>query len=159
MPSHVRKRHFTLEEAAALVPRLRQRVERMMQLSAHLRASSDGSEALSPPGAPWLGDPVIAAWESSDPEKSRVFAAALYETLSDEQRRVESLGVQVKDLGIGLLGFPSFLEGGTEVQLSWCLQENTIGYFCPLAGGLRTRQPIAGHTFLDRRARTGQLRE
>lgn len=159
MPIDVRRRHFTLEDAAALVPQLRRRVERMMQLSAHLRAHADGAHALTPPGVPWLADPVEAAWEASDPETHRVFASALYETLADDMRRLDAWGVQVKDLGIGLLGFPSFLEGGTEVQLSWCLRENTIGYFCPTSGGLPSRQPVDGHTFLDRRAPAGQLRE
>src|SRR3954470_16349804 len=111
----VRKRYFTLTQANALIPRLRPRIERMMQLSAHLRSNAEGGKTLTPPGTPWLADPVVAAWQAPDPEKTRVLTASLYETLSQELKLLEGLGIEVKDLSTGLLDFPSLLDGRTEV--------------------------------------------
>jgi hypothetical protein len=106
MPSSVRKRYFTLAEANAQVGRVRSRIMCMMQLSAHLRASSEGEPSPTPPGTPWLADPVVAAWQAQDPERVRALAACLYETLSQELKALESVGIEVKDLGVGLVGFP-----------------------------------------------------
>jgi hypothetical protein len=159
MPDCVRKRYFTPTQANALIPRLRPRVERMMQLSAHLRSNADGGKTPTPPGTPWLADPVVAAWQAPDAEKSRVLAASLYETLSQELKQLEALGVEVKDLSIGLLDFPSLLDGTTEVLLCWRLDEREIRFFHTTSAGIRGRKPIEGHTFHSEPSPTGQLRE
>ena len=158
MPVRVRKRYFTLAEANAQLPRVRPRITRMMQLSAHLRASSEGEPSPTPPGLPWLADPVVAAWQAQDPEKLRALAACLYETLSQELKALEGMGVEVRDLGTGLVAFPSFLEGTTEVALSWRVSEPDVQFYCP-SSTQRSRRPVEGHVFLGARARTGQLRE
>lgn len=149
----MRQRYFTLAEANELLPALRPRVERMMQLSAHLRLNPEGQSVPTPPGTPWLADPVQAAWEAPDSEHTRAIAAGLYETLSDEIARLERLGVQVKDLGVGLLAFPSLLDGDKEVALSWKVNEPEVGHFCPSQGGLRQRRAIEGQAFHSARSR------
>ncbi|MFM2417114.1 MAG: hypothetical protein RL385_1837 [Pseudomonadota bacterium] len=154
----MRQRYFTLAEANALVPHLRRRVERMMQLSAHLRLNPEGQSAPTPPGTPWLVDPVLAAWDAPDDEKTRAIVAGLYETLSEELARLEKLGVEVKDLGVGLVAFPSYLDGSTEVRLSWKVSEVEVSHFCPSQGGLRQRRAIDGQSFLAERSR-GDLRD
>lgn len=158
MPVGVRKRYFTLAEANALIARIRSRIMCMMQLSAHLRASSEGELPPTPPGTPWLADPVVAAWQAQDPERVRALAACLYETLSQELKALEVLGVEIKDLGVGLVAFPSFLEGSTEVALSWRVSEPEVKFYCP-SGNARTRRPVEGHVFLATRTPAGQLRE
>jgi hypothetical protein len=158
MPKDVRKRYFTLAEANAQIARVRPRIMCMMQLSAHLRASSEGEPSPTPPGTPWLADPVVAAWQAQDPEKVRALAACLYETLSQELKALELLGVEVKDLGVGLVAFPSFLEGSTEVLLSWRVSEPEVQFYCP-SGNQRSRRPVEGHVFLGARTPSGQLRE
>jgi hypothetical protein len=158
MPDGVRKRYFTLAEANALIGHVRPRIMCMMQLSAHLRASSEGEPSPTPPGTPWLADPVVAAWQAQDPERVRALAACLYETLSQELKALESAGIEVKDLGVGLVGFPSFLEGSTEVALSWRVSEPEVKFYCP-AGNQRTRRPVDGQVFLGARTPAGQLRE
>jgi hypothetical protein len=155
----VRKRYFTLTQANALIPRLRPRIERMMQLSAHLRSNADGGKTPTPPGTPWLADPVVAAWQAPDAEKTRVLAASLYETLSQELKLLEGLGIEVKDLSTGLLDFPSLLDGRTEVLLCWRLGESEIRYFHTSSAGFRGRKPIEGHSFHSEPSPTGQLRE
>jgi hypothetical protein len=158
MPSSVRKRYFTLAEANAQIERVRSRIMCMMQLSAHLRSSSEGEQSPTPPGTPWLADPVVAAWHAQDPEKGRALAACLYETLSAELKAIEQLGIEIKDLGIGLVAFPSLLDGAAEVSLSWKVSEREVSYFCP-PGNQRGRRPIEGQQFLAERSPSGQLRE
>jgi hypothetical protein len=155
----VRKRYFTLSQANTLIPRLRPRIERVMQLSAHLRSNAEGSKTPTPPGTPWLADPVVAAWQAPDPEKARVLAACLYETLSQELKALEHMGLEVKDLGIGLFDFPSLLDGHTEVLLCWRLDESEIRYFHTPSAGFRGRKPIEGHVFQGEPSPSGQLRE
>jgi hypothetical protein len=145
----------------------------MMQLSVHLRSSGDGSSAdnlsslvrpgaqfdtPTPPGTPWMADPVLAAWQANDPEQGRALAAGLYETLSEELKGVETLGAEVKDLSIGLTVFPSFLDGN-EVLLAWTVADLEIRTYYTPQGGYRQRKPVDGRTFTAVRTPAGQLRE
>lgn len=158
MPSSVRKRYFTLVEANAQLARVRPRILCMMQLSAHLRSSSEGELSPTPPGTPWLADPVVAAWQAQDQERSRALAACLYETLAEELKAIEHLGIEVKDLSIGLIAFPSLLEGSKEVLLSWKVAEADVRFFCSKTNQ-RNRRPIEGQRFLAKPTSRGQLRE
>jgi hypothetical protein len=130
-----------------------------MQLSAHLRSGGEGDRTPTPPGTPWLADPVLAAWDAPDADKASAITAGLYETLSEELRSLEELGVEVKDLTIGLVDFPSLLDGSSEVYLCWKLDERTIGYYHPTHTGFRNRKPIEGHLFLAEPGASGQLHE
>jgi hypothetical protein len=158
MPSTVRKRYFTLVEANAQIARVRPRLLCMMQLSAHLRSSSEGEQAPTPPGTPWLADPVLAAWQAMDPEKARALSACLCETLTEELKTLERDGIEIKDLSVGLIAFPTLLEGTTEVILSWKVSEPEVQFFCPTPNQ-RSRRPIDGQRFLAEPGPSGQLRE
>jgi hypothetical protein len=131
----------------------------MMQLSVHLRSNSEGNASTTPPGIPWMADPVVAAWHADDPEKARAVAACLYETLSQELKGVEALGAEVKDLSIGLTVFPSFLEGTNEVLLAWTVSDPEIRTYYTLQSGYRQRKPVDGRTFAAVRSPTGQVQE
>jgi hypothetical protein len=113
----------------------------------------------TPPGTPWMADPVIAAWQAPEPENGRAVAACLYETLSQELKGVEALGAEVKDLSIGLTVFPSFLDGSTEVVLAWTVADREIrSYYAPHSN-YRTRKPVDGRRFTAVRTPAGQLHE
>jgi hypothetical protein len=170
----VRKRYFTLAQANSLIARVRPRIERMMQLSVHLRstvveerapdAAHEAAEITreitpTPPGTPWMADPVVAAWQATEPEKGRALAACLYETLSQELKVVEGLGAEVKDLSIGLTVFPSFLEGNTEVLLAWTVADREIHAYYATHTNYRNRKPVEGRTFTASRNPAGQVRE
>jgi hypothetical protein len=131
----------------------------MMQLSVHLRTSGDGNISNTPPGIPWMADPVLAAWNKDDPEKDRALSACLYETLSHELKLVETLGAEVKDLGLGLTVFPSFLEGTSEVFLAWTVGDAEIRTFYAPHRSYRHRKPVDGRTFTAARTPAGQITE
>jgi hypothetical protein len=144
----VRKRFFTLLEANALLPRVRPRLERMMQLSAQLRTDADGGATVMPPGTPWMADPVVAAWQFQDSDAGLALAEALQDLLDQERRAMHALGVEVRDLGLGLVEMHSYLEGATEVLLCWTLAEPEITTYRLPSTGYRTRKPIEGHGFV-----------
>lgn len=52
-------------------------------------------------------------------------------------------GIEVKDLGTGLVDFYA-MEQGELVFLCWQRGESTVGFYHTLTGGFRTRRPIAG---------------
>jgi hypothetical protein len=110
-------RYFTVSEANALLPTVRQIVERMVEL----RRQQESSDATSTNG----GAP-------QSPLRARI-AACLEE--------LERLGVQVKDLDTGLVDFPA-LRDGEEILLCWRLGEDEVAWWHTLDGGFAGRQPI-----------------
>jgi hypothetical protein len=61
--------------------------------------------------------------------------------LHDAFSEIDAIGVQVKDLGIGLLDFPCEVEGQT-VLLCWKLGEKAITHWHGLGEGFAGRKPI-----------------
>jgi hypothetical protein len=132
----VAARHFTLEEAQALLAEVRPLAERMVEAARELgRAEAHRAALLTriagnggdlPPSE--LAEAVEAA-ETAEAALARVV------------RRIQALGVQVKDLETGLLDFPS-LRDGEEVLLCWQLGEDEIRYWHTLEGGFAGRQPL-----------------
>ena len=92
-------------------------------------------------------------------ETSTALATCLYETLSEELRAFEKIGIEIKDLTIGLVDFPSYLDGATEVVLCWKVDENDVQHYHHPHSGFRNRKPIAGHDFHRKPTPTGQLRD
>jgi len=59
----------------------------------------------------------------------------------DALAEIDSIGVQVKDLSIGLLDFPCEVEGKT-ILLCWKLGEKSITHWHGVAEGFAGRKPI-----------------
>ncbi len=59
----------------------------------------------------------------------------------DALAEIDSIGVQVKDLGIGLLDFPCEVDGQT-ILLCWKLGEKSITHWHGLQEGFAGRKPI-----------------
>jgi hypothetical protein len=81
-----------------------------------------------------LVDVVVAARRRAEREKAMQEAKA---TLAE----IEEIGVQVKDLELGLLDFPCVLDGRT-VLLCWKLGEKEIGYWHAPEDGFEGRKPL-----------------
>jgi hypothetical protein len=131
-------RLFTLAEANALLPRLRERFACILQLRAALRTTH---RALSELGVPPAREMLDDLTGTPDVIREKGKFKALYEQLAAELAEAQALGVQVKDLDTGLCDFPA-LRGGREVLLCWRLGEPEITHWHTLESGFSGRQPL-----------------
>lgn len=124
----VHRRHFTREEANAILPRLE---EMLLQLRNSKDELTDAEvhEALSD-AAPSNGGGEVGR---------RVGVAFL------EVRRllgvIEESGIVLRDIDRGLVDFPAVIDD-REVYLCWELGEDEVGYWHDLDSGYRGREPL-----------------
>jgi hypothetical protein len=123
------QKHFTLEEARALLPELR-----AMFRDVHRRrdvvqkADSELGEKLRQTGAEVGGEKV-----------SGLLMDMLQ--LNVQLRRLQEMGIQIKDFERGLLDFPH-LRDGREVFLCWELDENDIEFWHDIDCGYSGRERL-----------------
>jgi hypothetical protein len=130
-------RTFTLDEAQSLLPvlesllrtaidgkKLMVEVDAEMQALAH-RVFLNGGTHL---------DIVPLARRKAERAKAE-------QRLRDTFAEIDSIGVQVKDLDIGLLDFPCEVEGRT-VLLCWKLGEKSISHWHGTDEGFANRKPV-----------------
>lgn len=120
------ERRFTLEEAEAMLPDLRQALDRMREArQVILRSAKRVEEAVAGNG----GGPE--GREYAD-------AAALLRT---EVERLSAEGIILRDIESGLVDFPSEREG-RDVLLCWQLGEDRIGFWHDRETGFAGRRPL-----------------
>ena len=124
----IHERHFTREEANALLPRLQPLLVDLRKARNEL-TDAEAHEALSG-AAPGNGG------GSSGRQVGEAFL---------EVRRMlgelEELGIVLRDIDRGLVDFPAILEG-REVYLCWEQGEESIGFWHHLEAGFGGRQPL-----------------
>lgn len=147
------ERHFTLSEAQARIPRLRELFDRIHVLLGALRA--DRANPLRDPlpelpKSPCNGHPhgPPAGWIRPEPGAK---AASLARTLSAEEKQevleaaVRSLieeGIVIQDLDRGLIDFPA-MRYGEEVLLCYELEDGArIGWWHEIDAGYAGRERI-----------------
>jgi hypothetical protein len=124
----IHERHYTLDEASQLLPRV-------VDLIATMRAARDrlgdreAREALSEAGPTNGGG-----------EPGRTVSEAFVQ-LRDAMAELRELDVVLRDLDRGLLDFPS-LRDGREVYLCWQDGEDAIGYWHEPEAGFAGRRPL-----------------
>jgi len=131
------ERTFTLDEAEALLPvlepllrtaidgkKLMDEVDAEMQAVAH-RVFLNGGTHLNI---------VVLARRKAERAKAE-------QRVHDALAEIDSIGVQVKDLGIGLLDFPCEVKGRM-VLLCWKLGEKSITHWHATTEGFAGRKPI-----------------
>lgn len=122
-------KHFTVEEAEALLPKLHELLE---DVAAHRDAMREK--------APHM-EPILRASVSNGGGKTGseygVEAYNLYLTIG----RIRELGVILKDLDMGLLDFPHERDGRV-VFLCWHPPEERIEYWHEIQDGYPGRQPL-----------------
>ena len=129
-------KHFTVEEANALLPAVRPVVERMVERRGELVVQLERRQE--------LGVITKANGGGFNPRLPAEIDAAVEEAAAELSACVEALtelGVQVKDLDTGLVDFASFRDG-EEVLLCWQLGEDEIAWWHTLDGGFAGRQPL-----------------
>jgi len=122
------KKHYTRDDARALLPHVRLWLKRMLQLREELRKSEECVGGLMEPGRD-VGGPVTNAWLRT--------LADLKDVLQESRNRE----IQVKDLDRGLLDFPSIING-KEVFLCWELGEEDIEFWHDLDTGYAGRERL-----------------
>jgi hypothetical protein len=124
----VHGRHFTREEANALLPRLTTILDQLRDAKDEL-TDAEAHEALSE-SAPTNG---------GGEEGKQVGVAFL------EVRRllesIEQSGLVLRDIDRGLVDFPAMLDG-REIYLCWELGEDEVAYWHELETGYGGREPL-----------------
>ncbi len=123
-------KHYTLDEARALLPQIRRWLKRMLQLRRDLEKRDEHLASLKEPGRD-LGGEVVNTWVRA--------MADIKEVLLKFHRRE----IQLKDLDRGLLDFPAII-GGKEVFLCWEQEEEDIEFWHDLDAGYAGRERLSG---------------
>jgi hypothetical protein len=135
-----RARHFTIDEANALIPELESRFGAVMRLRSQLRGAYQDLERDGEP-------PTAESLQRTDGGAERVRLRgrfrALVETLTEELHAIEATGVTVKDLDSGLCDFLGVVRG-RDVWLCWQYGEKRVTHFHDLDAGFAARKPLDG---------------
>src|SRR2546421_11749972 len=119
------KKHYTVEEARALLPQIRKWLERLNELRGDLEKQEGRLQGLTEPGRD-LGGSVVNSWVRTVADTKEAFL--------EFQRR----DIQIKDLARGLIDFPAII-GGKEVFLFWGQGEDDIEFWHVLDYGYAGR--------------------
>lgn len=127
-------RLFTLEEANALLPRVREIILSMQRSKKATDEARVEFENL---------DASHARGNGYDMKREQ-----LANRITDKMRAIRQdlealheIGCQLKDVDMGLIDFPSMRDGQV-VNLCWKLGEDEIGYWHSLDTGFGSRQPL-----------------
>jgi hypothetical protein len=128
---------FRLEEAAALLPRVADSVGRMVYLKQEYDRAEGELQATTRRVQEMGGMMVDRPRMMGVRNKRDATAARLNEVIAE----VTGMGVEVKDLDMGLIDFPS-LYRGEEVCLCWKFGEKAIEFWHRASEGYRGRKAI-----------------
>ncbi|MGD0974303.1 MAG: DUF2203 domain-containing protein [Candidatus Korobacteraceae bacterium] len=131
-------RTFSLHEAQAMLPVL----ESLLRASIESKQKIEGIEAelqhvqerVFLDGGTLLN---VKLWARRGAERDKALRKA-----KDAIAEINAIGVQVKDLEMGLLDFPCKVESGEIVLLCWKLGETAITHWHGLEEGYAGRKPI-----------------
>jgi hypothetical protein len=124
----VHERHFTREEANALIPQLSALLTQLREAKDEL-TDSEAHEALAE-----------AAPTNGGGEEGRQVGVAFLE-VRRLLEAVERSGIVLRDIDRGLVDFPALIEG-REVYLCWELGEDEVDFWHDLEGGYGGREPL-----------------
>lgn len=137
------RRYFTLAEARAALPAvgrgIREAVQAKMRYEEAEKAIQDLGQRILMLGGIHVDTQVAEAWKAQRESNAQ--------TLKNCMERIESMGVLVKDLDIGLVDFPTLFRG-EEVYLCWRMDEKDIDHWHGVNDGFAGRKPIDKH-FVD----------
>ena len=122
------KKHYTRDEARALLPQIRQWLARLSEARKRLE-QHDQRLALMLSGGQDAGGDAVNHWVKS--------LAEIKDILGQFRKRA----IQIKDLDSGLIDFPAIL-GGKEVFLCWEQDEEDIEFWHDLHSGYAGRERL-----------------
>ena len=143
-----KQKTFTLAEAHSLLPVLRSLIKRAMDdkgvIESVEKELQDLKHRILLSGGLFIDVPTVARRRA---ERDKAF-----QDIKDTLAEIDAIGVQVKDLDIGLLDFPCVVEDEI-VLLCWKYGEEKIEFWHGMEEGFRGRKPI------DERILRGKKRE
>ena len=132
-----RQKTFTLEEAHNLLPVLRSLLKRSMDDKAVIeeieKELQDLKHRVLLTGGLLVDVPAVARRRA---ERDKAF-----QDIKDSVAEIDAIGVQVKDLDVGLLDFPCVVDDEV-VLLCWKYGEEKIEFWHGLEEGFKGRKPI-----------------
>lgn len=140
VPSGHGPRPWTLDEANARLPDLRETLPNLRSWVVRLRKVHSERQRLSEFWGKEYGSPD----QPDRPLKERLDEEEqeLTQRLEEALEGLDRDGIEVKDLDSGLVDFRS-VRDGEPVYLCWKRGEGSVAYYHTLDGGFRSRQPIA----------------
>jgi hypothetical protein len=126
--AHQFQKHYTREEARALLPQIRQWLKQMGELHSSLGKAEERMAGLMAPGSD-LGGDLVNQWVRTLCSLERVF--------HEFQRRE----IQIKDMQRGLVDFPAIIDG-REVFLCWEQDEEDVEFWHELDTGYAGRERL-----------------
>jgi hypothetical protein len=122
------RKHYTREEARALLPDIRLWLKRLETLRESLQKYEGRVEALMASGDA-VGGESVNSWVRT--------VAEIRHVLCEFRKR----DIQIKDLSRGLIDFPAII-AGREVFLCWERDEEDIEFWHDLDAGYVGREPL-----------------
>ncbi len=122
------RKHYSPDEARALLPRIRQWLEGLTRLRSELESADEALARLMKPGCD-AGGAKVNHWVR--------LLADIRSLLWEFYKR----DIRIKDLDRGLVDFPS-IRDGKEVFLCWEKTEADIQFWHDLDAGYAGRQPL-----------------
>jgi hypothetical protein len=124
----VHERHFTREEANALLPQLTTMLTQLRESKDEL-TDTEAHEALSE-----------AAPTNGGGDEGRQVGVAFLE-VRRLLETIEQAGIVLRDIDRGLIDFPAVMDG-REVYLCWELGEDEVAFWHELETGFGGREPL-----------------
>jgi hypothetical protein len=125
---------FTVDQANRTLPLVRRIVEDVVSEQRRWQETTAELDVISVEARTELPDPRILALERQ--------ANRIAGEIDVFQAELESLGIQLKDRRIGLIDFPSELDG-RRVLLCWRLGEPSVQFWHDEDAGFAGRQPLS----------------
>jgi hypothetical protein len=132
-------RHFTVEDANALLPELRVILEHFEARRRELEERQQALEAIRQQAGE-NGHRLAG----EDFQRLKREAESILEECTTAIQRIEALGCILKDLQPCLIDFPS-MRDGQEVFLCWKPDEAEVGYWHGVTEGFAGRKSIRSH--------------
>jgi hypothetical protein len=139
---------FTLEQAEMLLPVLKSLLKRAME--SRQRVHQIEKECRDLKHRIFLSGGLLV--DVTAAARRRAETVKAYQAIKDATAEIDAIGVQVKDLDIGLLDFPCLVEDEI-VLLCWKYGEEKIKHWHGLEEGFTGRKPI------DERMARGKKKE
>jgi hypothetical protein len=123
------QRLFTLAEANALIPQVRQMLKDVIEAREKIVEAQ-----------PELW-PILEKAIGNGGGKKAGEMLKFFEIIQHNAQAIQALGIEIKDINTGLIDFPSERDGRV-VYLCWRYGEGDIEYWHDLDAGFAGRQPL-----------------